>query len=522
MEVRYNMIEEKEIRSAGKRERPTGVPGRRLAQEGQPQSPLTDDTIKLMPQEEMDDGLSMDTGTLPNLEDSQIFSLPEEIAAALPSVEEEPEDTFQLPDLSDLPFAEEALISEEEEEIPEEPIPQEQEPIPEVEEDVSDEVPEPVTQEMEDSPSESQPGRRVLESPPSDEAGSSQTLWSRAMDRAFDLTDRVLGWTEELTDRFDYMTTDPDSDGLVARAIRGSEEILEGIEDQQRETDEEAEAEARRRDAKEQPRREKKPSPFVFVRSEELKQQVSDSQPAGEAVEEPQVIPAPEPKVSKEKPVRKPKPKTEAKPKAEPKPRPKAEPKPRPTPEPRQKSERAPRPRPVRTPIPKAERKQVIHSTRSLQYWFFLIVIGFFGVVGLLSPLRATSTELEDRSLTEKPALTWSGLWSGDYFGRLEQWYSDTFPMRDSLAGEYDLIHGFGFGSAELETAEAKASDSQAAESSDIGTDAIPSETPDATENTEEPSAEDQSTDEPSSEDEGSDVESLEVPTEIDQGTTTA
>jgi hypothetical protein len=342
------------------------------------------------------------------------------------------------------------------------------------------------------------------------------------MDRANDLTDRVLGWTEELTDRFDYMTSDPDSDGLVARAIRGSEEILEGIEEQQRETDEEVEAEARRRDAKEQPRREKKPSPFVFVRSEELKQQVSDSQPAGEAVEEPQVIPAPEPKVSKEKPVRKPKPKTEAKPKAEPKPRPKTEPKPRPKPEPRQKSERAPRPRPVRTPIPKAERKQVIHSTRSLQYWFFLIVIGFFGVVGLLSPLRATSTELEDRSLTEKPALTWSGLWSGDYFGRLEQWYSDTFPMRDSLAGEYDLIHGFGFGSAELETAEAKASDSQAAESSDIGTDAIPSETPDATENTEEPSAEDQSTDEPSSEDEGSDVESLEVPTEIDQGTTTA
>jgi hypothetical protein len=176
----------------------------------------------------------------------------------------------------------------------------------------------------------------------------------------------------------------------------------------------------------------------------------------------------------------------------------------------------------VRTPVPKEERKQVIHSTRSLQYWFFLIVIGFFGVVGLLSPLRAASTELEDRSLTEKPALTLSGLWSGDYFARLEQWYSDTFPMRDSLAGEYDLIHGFGFGSAELEATEAKASDNQADISSDDGTEVIPSETPDAAEVTEEPSTEDQSTEEPSSEGEGSDVESLEVPTETDEGTTTA
>jgi hypothetical protein len=540
MEVRYNMIEEKEIRSAGKRERPASVPGRRLADAGLPQSPLTDDTIKLMPQEEMDDGLSMDTGTLPDLEDSQIFSLPEEIAAALPGLEEEevPEDTFQLPDLSGFPFAEEVLPAEEEEEIPEEPVSQEEEeipeefdpqdeeefpeelelpeeePIPELEEVASDEVSEPVTQETEDAPSEPQPGRRVLETPSTDQAGSSKTLWSRAMDRANDLTDRVLGWTEELTDRFDYMTSDPDSDGLVARAIRGSEEILEGIEEQQRETDEEVEAEARRRDAKEQPRREKKPSPFVFVRSEELKQQASDSQPAGTAVAEPEVTPEPEPEVIQEKPVRKSKPKPEAKPKVEPKPRPK--------PEPKQKVERTPRPRPVRTPVPKEERKQVIHSTRSLQYWFFLIVIGFFGVVGLLSPLRAASTELEERPLTEKPALTLSGLWSGDYFARLEQWYSDTFPMRDSLAGEYDLIHGFGFGSAELEAAESNASDSQLAESSDDGTDAIPSETPDAAEVTEEPSAEDQSTEEPSAEGEGSDVESLDVPTETDEGTTTA
>jgi hypothetical protein len=94
--------------------------------------------------------------------------------------------------------------------------------------------------------------------------------------------------------------------------------------------------------------------------------------------------------------------------------------------------------------------------------------------------------------------------------------------MRDSLAGEYDLIHGFGFGSAELDAAEAKASDSQAAENSNVGTDAIPSETPDASEDTEEPSVEDQSTEEPSAEGEGSDVESLEDPTETDQGTTTA
>jgi hypothetical protein len=267
-------------------------------------------------------------------------------------------------------------------------------------------------------------GHRVVPSAPKKKPAR-HSLWSRAVGTASDLTDKVLDWTDDLSDRFDYMASDPDNEGLVARAIRGSEQIVEGLEEQQRETDEEIREANRRREARE-PRREKKPSAFVFLRPEDLEE--NGEQPVPAEAPEPVVEAEPEQEVHEE-PQQKPRRKHERKPKP-------VEPDDEPT--------------TIRSVVPKEERKQVLRTTRKMQYWLFLIVIGFFGLVGLFSPLRADSTLVEERPLTEKPSLTLAGLWNGDYWGMFEQWYSDTFPMRDGLAEEYDQLAFLGFGPAEL------------------------------------------------------------------------
>lgn len=61
-------------------------------------------------------------------------------------------------------------------------------------------------------------------------------------------------------------------------------------------------------------------------------------------------------------------------------------------------------------------------------------------LIGLLFPLRPTTSALEKRELTKFPELTWSGFWDGSYFGQISEWYADTYPFRESLLGAYHRL----------------------------------------------------------------------------------
>ncbi len=287
--------------------------------------------------------------------------------------------------------------------------------------------------------------------------------FKRIVDAATDLTNRILDWTDAMTDHFEDIASDPENDSIAARMIRSSEEIVDTLEEQQRETDDEYDVEERMRAAREQPKRIRQPQSqsqpaFVFYTAEDPDTPVNLGELA-KGREKPVQAPEKEEKRDKarwETPGESQRATLEslfsgsdvAPGPSEGEPRSKKQPKKQPKKRaPKPKDSRQPvRPRPPKAPIARAARKRGIMMTRRLQYRVFLLVLGVFGILGILAPLRADSTSLEDRALTEKPALSAAGLWNGDYFGELEQWYSDTYPLRDRLAGGYDLLNPLGFG----------------------------------------------------------------------------
>ncbi|MDR1157530.1 MAG: hypothetical protein LBK75_04390 [Oscillospiraceae bacterium] len=73
-------------------------------------------------------------------------------------------------------------------------------------------------------------------------------------------------------------------------------------------------------------------------------------------------------------------------------------------------------------------------------------------VLGVVSVLDAgeTVSELEQRTLGEKPAFSWSALFAGTYTRALEDYYADTFPLRDVfLRASTALGHFYYFNAGE-------------------------------------------------------------------------
>lgn len=64
---------------------------------------------------------------------------------------------------------------------------------------------------------------------------------------------------------------------------------------------------------------------------------------------------------------------------------------------------------------------------------FFLLAIALLGLANLLNTAKPAVSELEHRVLEKKPVFTLQALFSGDYFRGLENYYSDTFILRDTL-----------------------------------------------------------------------------------------
>ena len=102
----------------------------------------------------------------------------------------------------------------------------------------------------EDLPEEDASGAASSEEDASSASGGGKPMgrwFARLQDAALDLGDQVLDWRDEMTDRFSDMASDPENESLPARMIRQSEQIVSGIEDQERETDELASEERARR-----------------------------------------------------------------------------------------------------------------------------------------------------------------------------------------------------------------------------------------------------------------------------------
>ena len=84
-----------------------------------------------------------------------------------------------------------------------------------------------------------------------------------------------------------------------------------------------------------------------------------------------------------------------------------------------------------------------------------LAVLLLIGAVSMFDKDPVYST-VEDRTLNSMPKVTFSGIFNGEFFHSLQEYYADTFPGREGMAGEkgfFDVFFGF-TGVLEDQTAE--------------------------------------------------------------------
>ena len=62
----------------------------------------------------------------------------------------------------------------------------------------------------------------------------------------------------------------------------------------------------------------------------------------------------------------------------------------------------------------------------------FVVAVAFFGIVSF-TDVDPTVSETENRKLAEKPTFSWTGLFDGSFAESFENYYSDTFPLRDDF-----------------------------------------------------------------------------------------
>lgn len=79
------------------------------------------------------------------------------------------------------------------------------------------------------------------------------------------------------------------------------------------------------------------------------------------------------------------------------------------------------------------KQKNIIRTWRKNSVMLFAIVLYGFALIGLLIPLRPSTSQKEKRKLTAFPTPTLTTFVNGQFFSDLSLWYSDTYPMRDTL-----------------------------------------------------------------------------------------
>lgn len=79
------------------------------------------------------------------------------------------------------------------------------------------------------------------------------------------------------------------------------------------------------------------------------------------------------------------------------------------------------------------EQKKTILKFRNIGIRAFMVLLLVGCVMGFLFFLRPDTSEVEKRKLTEFPKFTIASFMDGSFFSDVSLWYSDTFPMRDTL-----------------------------------------------------------------------------------------
>lgn len=80
----------------------------------------------------------------------------------------------------------------------------------------------------------------------------------------------------------------------------------------------------------------------------------------------------------------------------------------------------------------KQQKKQVfMFRAVSVRIFALLMLLGF--IIGILFFIRPHTSDVEKRELTAFPKVTLSTFLNGQFFSDVALWYSDTYPMRDSL-----------------------------------------------------------------------------------------
>lgn len=98
-----------------------------------------------------------------------------------------------------------------------------------------------------------------------------------------------------------------------------------------------------------------------------------------------------------------------------------------------------PQPAPAATQRKGMEPKELLSGAPEFAQWLSIrIFAGIMAVglvVGLLFFLRPTTSQLENRELTQFPAFSIETVLNGEYFAQLSLWYADTYPLREVLVG---------------------------------------------------------------------------------------
>ncbi|MGN0539992.1 MAG: DHHW family protein [Candidatus Fimenecus sp.] len=85
------------------------------------------------------------------------------------------------------------------------------------------------------------------------------------------------------------------------------------------------------------------------------------------------------------------------------------------------------------------------------QMCVFAVTLAVLAVTGLLMPLRPEYSESEKRKLAEFPHFTFKTFFDGSYFQGIGDWYSDTYPGRETLVGLNSKIKSrYGISSVEI------------------------------------------------------------------------
>ena len=95
-------------------------------------------------------------------------------------------------------------------------------------------------------------------------------------------------------------------------------------------------------------------------------------------------------------------------------------------------------------PEPEPEKKRHGKLIATVVF-FFVLLCGM--VISLIIPLRPTVSASEKRELAKFPEFSVEALLSGDYFDKIDSWFSDTFPFREGLTAlNTKLTSWYGFG----------------------------------------------------------------------------